>query len=222
MTDAMVQGLHEREESRIRRFFSRRLGNREDAVDATQETFMRMLEASRSTLIENPQAYLFQVARSVARVASERAARERAMFVEDSEGLEHAEDRPIQDRIVNARQSREHARLELIGRLCPARGHPAHAQRPRLSFERAPVALAEFGYLRDRQLELLSDAARGLARPGEQAAINRRDSCGPQPMGCGERLRAAKIGQRHVRRAGDEAPQIGFALAVAEETERPR
>lgn len=65
---------------------------------------MRMLEASRSTLIENPQAYLFQVARSVARVASERAARERAMFVKDSEGLEHAEDRPIQDRIVNARQ----------------------------------------------------------------------------------------------------------------------
>lgn len=105
MTDAMVQGLHEREESRIRRFFSRRLRNREDAVDATQETFMRMLEASRSTLIENPQAYLFQVARSVARVASERAARERAMFVEDSEGLEcAAEDRPIQDRIVNARQ----------------------------------------------------------------------------------------------------------------------
>ena len=104
MTDAIMQGLHEREESRIRRFFSRRLRNREDAVDATQETFMRMLEASRSTLIENPQAYLFQVARSVARVASERAARERAMFVEDSEGLEHAEDRPIQDRIVNARQ----------------------------------------------------------------------------------------------------------------------
>lgn len=104
MTDAMVRGLHEREEGRIRRFFSRRLRNREDAVDATQETFMRMLEASRSTLIENPQAYLFQVARSVARVASECAAREQAMFVADEEGMEHAEDRPIQDRIVNARQ----------------------------------------------------------------------------------------------------------------------
>lgn len=104
MTDAMVQGLHEREEGRIRRFFSRRLRSREDAVDATQETFMRMLEASRSTLIENPQAYLFQVARSVARVAAERTAREQALFVADEDGMEHAEDRPIQDRIVNARQ----------------------------------------------------------------------------------------------------------------------
>ncbi|KOF15185.1 RNA polymerase sigma factor [Ensifer adhaerens] len=104
MTDAMVRRLHEREEGRVRNFFRRRLRNREDAVDATQETFMRMLEASRSTLIENPQAYLFQVARSVARVASQRAAREMTMFVAESEGLEHAEDRPIQDRIVNGRQ----------------------------------------------------------------------------------------------------------------------
>ncbi|MEI2297283.1 sigma-70 family RNA polymerase sigma factor [Ensifer sp. MJa1] len=104
MTDAMLQGLHEQEEGRIRRFFSRRLRNREDATDATQETFMRMLEASRSTLIENPQAYLFQVARSVARVASQRAQRESILFAADSEGVEHAEDRPLQDRIVNGRQ----------------------------------------------------------------------------------------------------------------------
>jgi len=67
MNSASLQSLHDREESRILRFFQRRLKNREDAADATQETFLRMLTVPRSTLIENPQAYLFQVARSVAR-----------------------------------------------------------------------------------------------------------------------------------------------------------
>ncbi|MCV9940333.1 hypothetical protein OIU35_28615 [Boseaceae bacterium BT-24-1] len=38
----------------------RRLRNREDAADATQETFVRLLDIAPRTVIENPQAYLFR------------------------------------------------------------------------------------------------------------------------------------------------------------------
>lgn len=105
MNSASLQSLHDREESRILRFFQRRLKNREDAADATQETFLRMLTVPRSILIENPQAYLFQVARSVARVAIARSVREGELFAEESAGLGTADDAPGQERILAARQS---------------------------------------------------------------------------------------------------------------------
>lgn len=103
MTD-MLHSLHAGEEKRLHRFFHRRLKNRDDVADATQETFLRMLEASHATLIENPQAYLFQVARSVARVILTRQTREQAMFAPDDAGMEEPDDFPLPDRIVNARQ----------------------------------------------------------------------------------------------------------------------
>jgi hypothetical protein len=40
--------------SKLRRFFQRRFRNREDAADAAQETFLRMLSISPLTLIQNP------------------------------------------------------------------------------------------------------------------------------------------------------------------------
>jgi RNA polymerase sigma-70 factor (ECF subfamily) len=105
MNGTFLQTLHEQEESRIRRFFQRRLKNREDAADATQETFLRMLAVPRSTLIENPQAYLFQVARSVARVAASRSAKELEIFADETAGLGAADEAPGQERIVAARQA---------------------------------------------------------------------------------------------------------------------
>lgn len=99
-----IHALHVEQAERIRRFFQRRLGSREDAADATQETFLRMLVASRSTLIENPQAYLYQVARSVAQTARFRRGREARVFLEEEAGLQQADDAPGAERIVSGRQ----------------------------------------------------------------------------------------------------------------------
>ncbi|EAQ37609.1 FecI-like protein [Nitrobacter sp. Nb-311A] len=66
MLGTLVQELQQTEEGRLRRFFLRRFRNRADAADATQETFLRLLASAQRSLIENPQAYLFQTARNIA------------------------------------------------------------------------------------------------------------------------------------------------------------
>lgn len=87
MSKALLQVLDADEESRLMRFFRRRLQNREDAADAMQETVLRALEVSHATLIDNPQAYLFQIARSVARLTAIRQSRERPLFAPYEAGL---------------------------------------------------------------------------------------------------------------------------------------
>lgn len=104
MTGAILGLLHAEEEGRLKRFFQRRLRNREDAADATQETFLRMLALPPSTIIENPQAYLFQVARSVACGVTARRVADAGLFVPEAAGLDAADDTPGQERIVAARQ----------------------------------------------------------------------------------------------------------------------
>ncbi len=99
-----LEELHRSEGGRLKRFFQRRLVNREDAADAAQETFLRMMVAAPKTLIENPQAYLFQIAKSVACSASMRFRAEAGRYGGDSADLELADDAPDQERIVNARQ----------------------------------------------------------------------------------------------------------------------
>jgi len=66
MLGLSVQELQRDEENRLRRFFLRRFGNRADAADATQETFLRLLATAQRNLIENPKTYLFRTARNVA------------------------------------------------------------------------------------------------------------------------------------------------------------
>ena len=96
--------LHQQEETRLKRFFSRRLRRPDDVQDATQETFLRMLTVPKSTLIDNPQAYLFQVAKSVASASYARQARERELFVDEEAGWSAADDSPGQERILNGQQ----------------------------------------------------------------------------------------------------------------------
>ncbi|MBB3773927.1 RNA polymerase sigma-70 factor (ECF subfamily) [Angulomicrobium tetraedrale] len=104
MTTTFLQALHRMDEGRLKRFFQRRLRNREDAADATQETFLRMIEVPQSTIIENPQAYLFQVAKSVARAASARRAAETRLFAPEDAGSVITDDTPGPERIVLGRQ----------------------------------------------------------------------------------------------------------------------
>jgi len=105
MLGALVDELQRAEEGRLRRFFMRRFRNATEAADATQETFLRMLDIPPRTVIENPQAYLFQIAKSVARVTSARLAADSQLFAPAIVGESQAADAPDQERIVISRQS---------------------------------------------------------------------------------------------------------------------
>ena len=100
----LVHDLQRTEEGRLRRYFLRRLRNAADAADATQETFLRLLSVPQHTIIENPQAYLFQIAKSVASKTTARNAADARLFAPEEAGLDQPLDAPCQERIVNSRQ----------------------------------------------------------------------------------------------------------------------
>ena len=104
MSTALLHLLKTEESNRLLRFFRHRLRDREDAADAMQETALRVLQVSQTASIENPQAYLFQIAKSVARLTISRQSRERPLLVTLEDGLGVACDRPDQERIVAGRQ----------------------------------------------------------------------------------------------------------------------
>lgn len=100
----LVGQLHASEGSRLLRFFRASLRSPQDAADATQETFLRLMGAPRPEAIANPQAYLFAVARSVAIAIDRRAAREQAMFVPSVDPATAACAQPGVERLIAARQ----------------------------------------------------------------------------------------------------------------------
>ena len=103
---ALARRLHDSEAGGLRRFFARRLRSAEDALDATQETFLRMLSVPRAEEIADPRAYLFQVARSVAAGTAARAAREAEVIAADPEAAEAAAcDAPGVERQLAARDA---------------------------------------------------------------------------------------------------------------------
>ncbi|MBP1843495.1 RNA polymerase sigma-70 factor (ECF subfamily) [Rhizobium petrolearium] len=104
MDISLVEQLQQTEEGRLRRFFLRRLRNREDAADATQETFLRLLTAAPKEDLRNPHAYLFQVAKSVAHGITARLMRDSALFCEDLDQTQVADEAPGPERVVAARQ----------------------------------------------------------------------------------------------------------------------
>lgn len=96
MGDFLVEALHLKEKDRLWRFFLRRLQDHHDAADAIQETFLRLLTVRPRTVIANPQAYLVQVAKSVAhRTITQRMA-ERGLFSQDAEAAAQVSD-PLAD-----------------------------------------------------------------------------------------------------------------------------
>ena len=66
MPPVSIETLHRSEGVKLQRFLVRLLGNATDAADAHQETYLRMLAALSRTRIEQPSAFLFQVAHNVA------------------------------------------------------------------------------------------------------------------------------------------------------------
>lgn len=60
----LLDAFHEHRE-RVYQYLRRRLGNEADAQDLAQETYLRLLRVARSTLVRDPRAYLYRVARNL-------------------------------------------------------------------------------------------------------------------------------------------------------------
>lgn len=101
----LVRDLHAREGSRLLRFFRACLRSPQDAADASQETYLRLLRVRDPESITDPRAYLFKVARSVAIATGARAAANQALFVADPDATEAALcEAPGVERILASRQ----------------------------------------------------------------------------------------------------------------------
>lgn len=64
---ALLERLLARRGSELRAFFYRRLQRRGDAAELAQEVYLRMLRVPESTMLEDPEAYLFTVAANLVR-----------------------------------------------------------------------------------------------------------------------------------------------------------
>ncbi|OPX39910.1 MAG: hypothetical protein B1H13_08745 [Desulfobacteraceae bacterium 4484_190.3] len=89
-------------------FFLKRLGSSEDAEDASQETFMRMVRHNGAICLKSPESYLFSVARNLATdVLRTRAVRSKYTETIDIEAQPSTE--PLPDTVLDS-----HRRQKLV------------------------------------------------------------------------------------------------------------
>ncbi|MHC2086242.1 sigma-70 family RNA polymerase sigma factor [Methylobacterium sp. WCS2018Hpa-22] len=106
MQPVSMDALHRSQGAKLQRFLLRLLGNSADAADAHQETYLRMLAALSRTSVENPSAFLFQVANNVALRMRNRQRLEGTLFhsVSDAEMSDIVDAYALPERQVMARQ----------------------------------------------------------------------------------------------------------------------
>ncbi|TNC10016.1 sigma-70 family RNA polymerase sigma factor [Methylobacterium terricola] len=106
MQPISIDALHRGDGVKLRRFLTRRLGNPADAADAHQETYLLMLAALSRTTIEQPSAFLFQIASNVARRMRNRQRLEGTIFqsVGDDDWAGLADGHALPERQAMARQ----------------------------------------------------------------------------------------------------------------------
>ncbi|GJE59599.1 RNA polymerase sigma factor [Methylobacterium trifolii] len=106
MQPISIDALHRSEGAKLQRFLMHRLGNSSDAADAHQETYLRMLAALSRTRVEQPSAFLFQIARNVASRMRNRQRFEDRLFqaVGDAELAAFVDGYALPERQVIARQ----------------------------------------------------------------------------------------------------------------------
>lgn len=64
---SLIDKLFTANEGVLKGFFRKRVGSPVDAQDLSQEVYLRMLRLSESEVIHNPEAYLYTVARNLAK-----------------------------------------------------------------------------------------------------------------------------------------------------------
>ncbi len=151
--------LFDRHGPEINRFLRRRGHNADVAADLTQDAFARLLTATPEGPLDNPRAYLHQVARNLSIDFNRRERRFVRADVTDEEFLAIADPHPLQEQQIYDRQ-----RLAIVDR---ALGELP--ERTRLAFEAhrlgektiAEIA-AEIGLSQTRTWTLIRDAYRHL------------------------------------------------------------
>lgn len=91
-------------ESVLRKFLRRFTSNAHDIDDITQETILRALRAEKTADIEQPRAFLFGIARNVAKKELEKKSRSIVDFIEDFAPQEYISDEPSLDDYLDGRQ----------------------------------------------------------------------------------------------------------------------
>lgn len=101
-----IDALHRGEGVKLRRFLTRRLGDPVDAADAHQETYLLMIAALARTKIEQPSAFLFQIASNVARRMRNRQRLEGTIFqaIDEDDWAGVADRHALPERQAMARQ----------------------------------------------------------------------------------------------------------------------
>lgn len=100
----LIPQLVERHGQALRRFLLRRLRNPDEAEDALQETYLRMLKYRDATSLEFPQALVFRVARSVLIDRARRRATRRADKHVAIDNVEIGATEPSQERTFLAQE----------------------------------------------------------------------------------------------------------------------
>lgn len=88
----------------IKRFLRRYSSNSHDIDDISQETILRALHAEKNKEIHKPRAFLFGVAKNIARKSLEKKSRSLIDFIEDFGEEEYLSDEPTIDEHLDGRR----------------------------------------------------------------------------------------------------------------------
>ncbi len=102
-SSVMMRTFNENE-SILRKYLRRFTSNFHDIEDITQETILRALNAEKKTDIEQPRAFLFGIARNVARKELEKRSKSIIDFIEDFDTKEYISKEPSQEENLEGRQ----------------------------------------------------------------------------------------------------------------------
>ena len=91
-------------ELKIKRFLRRYLSNSHDIDDISQETILRALHAEKNREIREPKAFLFGVAKNIARRALENKSKSLIDFIEDFGDEEYLSNEPSIDECLDSKR----------------------------------------------------------------------------------------------------------------------
>lgn len=82
----------------LRSYFLRRVRNRDNAEDLTQEVLLRVIRAGEGEAIQRPESYVFKVAANLLKDERRQAARRSSVMVAHSEDSDEPQNAPVDER----------------------------------------------------------------------------------------------------------------------------